>query len=181
MTDLSESQGEKRAAIQKSATILGVIIGAVAGLIMLWILGGQGGAVRYGGALVVSVVVGVLVFKGSFSSQSKSAQCSKCGAAFSRSRTDRSETVASSEAKEEREALEDGRKKVTTWVEDKVDVVDSYTCASCGDVETKEYQLTRKRDEEEKLFEAPKPKAAEGKKSADKGGSGKRGGSRGRG
>ena len=178
--DLSESQGEKRAAIQKSATILGVIIGAVVGLIALWALGSQGGAVRYGGALVVGVVVGVLVFKGSFSSQSKSAQCGKCGAAFSRSRTDRSETVASSEAKEEREALEDGSKKVTTWVEEKVDVVDSYTCASCGDVETKEYQTTRKRDEEEQVFEAPKPKAADGKKAGEKGGSGKRGGTRGR-
>lgn len=181
MTELSESQGEKRAAIQKSATIIGVIVGGIVGLITLWILGGQGSAVRYGGALVVGVVVGVLVFKGSFSSQSKSAQCGKCGAAFSRSRTDRAETVASSEEKEEREALEDGSKKVTSWVEEKIDVVDSYTCAKCGDVETKEYQVTRKRDEKETVFAAPEPKAAEGKKSADKGGSGKRGGTRGRG
>ena len=41
MTDFTEDQAERRAAIQKSATILAVIVGAVLGLIALWLLGGQ--------------------------------------------------------------------------------------------------------------------------------------------
>ena len=181
MTDFTDDQAERRAGIQKSATILAVIVGAVLGLIALWLLGGQGGAIRYGGAIAVALGAAFGVYRANFNAQSKSAQCGACGAAFSRSRTDRAETIVASEAKEERETMEDGSKKVTTWVEDKVDVVDSYSCAKCGDVETKEYQVTRKRDEEEQVFAAPEPKADSGKKAADKGGSGKRGGSRGRG
>ena len=96
---------------------------------------------------MIAGVVGFLVFRSSFNSGSKTAQCEKCSAAFSRSKTDTAETVLSSENKEEREEQEDRSTKVTTWVEDKVQVVDSYTCAKCGDVTTKTYETTRRRDE----------------------------------
>ena len=182
MTDLSQDQVEKRAAIQKSATIWGTIVGVVAGLIAFWILGGQGAAIRFGGAIVIAGIVGFLVFRASFKSGSKSAQCEKCGAAFSRSRSDHVETLASSEDKEERAEQEDKSTKVTTWVEDSFDVVDTYTCAKCGDTTTKTYKTTRRRDEETTTlpYEAPKkseraepaPDAAEGRKSSrGKGGS----------
>ena len=84
MSDLSQDQVEKRASIQKTATIWGVIVGAVAGLLMLWILSGQGGLVRFGGAGIVALVAGFFVHKASFNSGAKSAKCAKCGAAFSR-------------------------------------------------------------------------------------------------
>ena len=181
MSDLSQDQVEKRAAIQKSATIWGGIVGVLAGLIALWLLGGQGAAIRYGGAVAVAVIAGYLVFSASFKSGSKSAQCEKCGAAFSRSRSDHVETLASSENKEKREEQEDKSTKVTTWIEDSLDVVDTYTCAKCGDNTTKAYKTTRKRDEKTTSipYEAPKKSeraeaadAAEGRKaSRGKGGS----------
>jgi len=160
MTELSQDQTEKRAAIQKSATIWGVIAGGICGLLALWILGGQAGAVRFGGAFVIALVVGYLVFRASFKSGAKSALCEKCGAAFSRSRSDHVETLAASEAKEEREERPDKSTKVTTWTEDCFDVVDTYTCAKCADTSTKTYQTTRRRDESSVIQPVEPPKAA---------------------
>ena len=152
MTGLSQEQLEKRASIKKSATIWGVIVGAIAGLLAMWLLGSQGSAVRFGGAAVIGLVAGFLVFRASFSSGAKSAKCGKCSATFSISRTDRAETLASSEAREEREEQPDKSTKVTTWTEERYDVVDTYTCASCGDATTKEYQTTRRRDENSEVI-----------------------------
>lgn len=165
MSGLSQEQVENRASIQKGATVWGVIAGVIAGLLALWILSGQGGAVRFGGAGVIGLVVGVLTGRASFKSGAKSALCDSCGAAFSRSRTDRAETLASSEAKEEREEQEDKSTKVTTWTEETFDVVDTYTCAKCGNATTKAYQSKRRRDEESVIepFEEPQKKAGGGK------------------
>lgn len=151
MSGLSQEQIEKRASIQKSALTFGIIAGVIVGLIALWVLSGQGGTVRYGGAIVIGAVVGFLVRNASFKSGAKSAACEKCGAAFSISRSDRSETPAGSEPKEEREPQDDGTIKVTTWTEDSFDVVDTYTCASCGDASTKAYTTTKRRDEAERI------------------------------
>ena len=175
MSDLSQDQEEKRASIQKGAITFGAIVGVIVALIAVWALGGQGGAIRYGGALVLGGVAGFFVFRGSFNSGSKSAQCEKCSAAFSRSKTDSAETVISSADKEEREAQEDKSTKVTTWIEDTVEVVDTYTCAQCGDVTTNSYQTTRKRDEAEVIepVAVAKTSAAGTKGDADKSASGK--------
>lgn len=147
MTDLSQDQVEKRASIQKTATIWGGIVGVIAGLLALWLLGGQGAAIRFGGAAVIALAAGGLVFRTSFNSAAKSAKCTKCGAAFSRSRTDRVENLAGSEDKQEREEQPDKSVKVTSWTEERYDVTDTYTCAKCGDVTTNAYQTTRRRDE----------------------------------
>ena len=161
MPELSQEQEAKRASIQKSSMIWGVVVGVVLGLIALWILGGQGGAIRWGGAALVALVSGGLVQRASFKSGAKSALCGKCGAAFSRSRTDRTETLAKSEDKEEREEQEDKTTKLTTWVEETYDVADTYTCAKCGDAEVKTYQTTRRRDEKTEVLPAPAAKAGQ--------------------
>jgi hypothetical protein len=113
MTTLTEDQQSNKDSIRKGATVWGVIAGAVVGLLALWLLGGQGAAVRYGGAVVAAVAVGALAFRASFNSGAKAARCAACGAAFSRSRTDRQETVTGSTPKEEREEQDDGATKVT--------------------------------------------------------------------
>lgn len=157
MSDLSQDQVEKRAAISKSAKTWGVIVGGIVGLLALWLLSGQSSTIRFGGAVVIGLIAGILVFRANFKSGAKSALCEKCGAAFSRSRTDRAETLASSEAKEDREEQPDKSTRVTTWTEEVYDVVDTYTCSKCGDATTKAYQSTRRRDEEEKVepYEPP--------------------------
>ncbi len=63
--------------------------GVAAGLLALWLLGGQGAGLRYGGALVVALAAGFLVHRASLGSQAKTARCPACGATFSPSRTDR--------------------------------------------------------------------------------------------
>ncbi len=187
MANLSQDQEAKRAAIQKSATITGGVVGVIAGLLALWVLGGQGGAVRFGGAVIVALGTGVLTYRASFNSGAKSAKCEKCGAAFSRTRSNRQETVTASAEKQEREEQPDKSTKVTTWTEDKLDIVDSYTCAKCGDVTTNAYQTTRRRDETSVVepYEAPKnaaarsPKGAAGTAKGGKAGAAPKSGSRG--
>ena len=168
MTDLSQDQVEKRASIEKTAMIWGVVVGVIAGLLALWVLSGQGGAVRWGGAVVIGGVAGFFVRRASFNSGAKSAKCGQCGAAFSRSRTDRQEALAGSEAKEEREDQADGSVKVTTWTEETYDVTDTYTCAKCGDAEVKTYQTTRRKDETSVVepAAAPDPVETSGKSAA---------------
>lgn len=158
MSSLSQDQVEKRAALRRRAVIWGVIIGVVAGLITVWILAGQDGGLRFGGAVFAALAIGFAVFRVSFSSGAKSAKCEACGAAFSRSRTGREEALNSSEAKEKREEQPDKSTKVTTWTEDTFDVVDTFACAKCGDTSTATYQSKRRRDEESAIHPFVPPK-----------------------
>lgn len=174
MTNLSQDQVEKRASIEKSATIRGGFVGLLVGLLALWILSGQGAAVQWGGAMVLAGVAGFYMRRSSFKSQSKEAQCEKCGAAFSISRTNRQEVLVESEAKERREAQENGATEVTTWTEETYEVTDTYTCANCGDETTKTYRTTRCKDETKEMEPAPKPgksaaAASDGEKSGSSG------------
>jgi uncharacterized membrane protein YgcG len=148
MSQLSQEQELKRAAIQKTATIWGGIVAVLVGLLLIWVLGSQGPALRFGGAVVAALVAGGLVFKASFKSGAKSSECATCGAPFSLTRSDRSEVLASSEPREEREEQEDKSTKVTTWTEEVYDVTETYTCSKCDDITTKQFQTTRRKDEE---------------------------------
>lgn len=159
MSRLSTEQQELQASIKKSATIWGVIVGLITAGLVYWILGSQGSGIRMGAAALGGIVVAYAMYQKSFKSGSKSAQCEKCSAAFSITRTDSAETLASSEKLDKREEQDDGTIKVTTWTEEKYDVVDTYTCASCSDATTKEYQTTRRKDEEEVIEPAPKKPA----------------------
>lgn len=154
MSQLSTEQEDLQASIKKSATIWGVILGLVVGGLVYWILSSQGGAIRAGGAIVGGLVVAYAAYAKSFKSGSKSARCTKCDAAFSITKSGTNETLASSNPMEKREEQDDGTTNVTTWTEEKYDVVDSYTCASCDDVTTKEYQVTRKKDEATEVIAA---------------------------
>lgn len=169
MPELSQEQADLRAKIQNTATIWGAVVGVIAGGLALWLLSGQGSAVQYGGALVVAAAAGFLVNRASFNSGAKSAKCQACGAAFSRSRTDRKEVLSGSASKEDREDQPDGSVKVTKWIEERYDVTDTYTCSNCGDETTNEYQITRRRDEETIVEPAPVPKKAASKGAFDAG------------
>ena len=155
MTQLSTEQQALKASIQKSAIIWGVILGLLAAGIAYWALGGQGQALRMGGAAAIGAGVLGLITSWRMKANSAAAKCEKCGAAFSITRTDRAELVAVSEPKETREAQPDYSTKVTTWMEDTVAVTDTYTCAKCGDATVKKYNKTVKRDEKETIEPAP--------------------------
>ena len=122
--------------------------------------------IRGGAAVIGGVVVAFAMYRKSMASGSKSAQCSKCNAAFSINRTDRVETVISTTDKEEREAQEDGSTEVKTWVEEAYSVLETFTCSKCGDVTTKEYQSTRRKDEKTEVEPAPVASATKGGKQA---------------
>ncbi len=155
MTNLSQDQEEMRQSIQKIAMIWSITFGLIVAGIAFWALGGQSGLVRFAAGAVAGIIVLVAVFKWWFAANSKSAQCKKCSTAFSIGKTDHVETLNSSTAKETRDAQQDYSTKVTTWTEEEYGVIDTYTCASCGDVETKEYTNTRKKDEATEIEPAP--------------------------
>lgn len=164
MTQLSEEQQELQASIKKSSTIWAVIIGLITAGMVYWIMSSQATMIRGGAAVIGGAIVAFAMYRKSFKSGSKSARCTSCDAAFSISRTDKSETLVVSENKEEREAQEDGSTKVTTWVEEKYDVTDTYTCSACSDATTKEYQTTRRVDEKTEVEPAPVASATKGGK-----------------
>lgn len=162
MTNLSQEQEEMRQSIQKSAMIWSIIFALVVAGVAYWALGGQSVMVRMGVTAAAGIIILVGIFKWRFSANSKSAQCAKCATAFSISKTNHVETLKSSTAKESRDAQEDHSTKVTTWTEEIYGVVDTYTCASCDDTQTKEYTTTRKKDEKSVVEPAPvkeKPEA----------------------
>lgn len=152
MSGLSAEQEAMQASIRKTATIWGCIGGAAVALIALWALGSQGSAVRYGGAAILGAGAGFGLFKWSFGNGSKAAQCGKCSAAFSITRTDRSEKLLGSAPKESRQEADDRSTKVTTWVEESYEVTDTYTCAKCGDVTHKTHTSNRKKDEKTEVL-----------------------------
>lgn len=157
MTDLSADQHELKASINKSATIWGAVLGVIVAIIAWFVLGSLETPIRAIGALVIGAAAGFGIYRWQFGSQSKSAQCGKCHAAFSITRTDRTETEAGREDKVERKPQDDGSTEVTRFTEVKSDVVDTYTCSSCSDATTKEYQVTRRENVQTKVDPAPAP------------------------
>lgn len=160
MAELSAEQEELRRSIQKSAIIWALVIGGIAGAVAYWLLGSQGQTVRTVAALVVGGGAGFLMFRQVFGSKAKEAKCEKCGAAFSTTRTNKQETLVSSEEKETRERQDDGATKFSRWTEEKFDVVETYECSSCGYISTRQSQITRRKDEES-VIEQPHGKVAQ--------------------
>lgn len=157
MADLSDDQVELKASIKKSATIWGAVLGIIVAVIAYFALGSMGTAIQAIGALVLGGAAGFGVYRWQFGSQSKSAQCGKCNAAFSITRTDHQETEVSREDKVERKPQDDGSTEVSRFTEVSFDVVDSYTCSSCNDVTTKRYQTKRRENVQTKIDPAPVP------------------------
>ncbi|MCB1517060.1 MAG: hypothetical protein KDJ19_05530 [Hyphomicrobiaceae bacterium] len=151
MVELDQDQQAMKASIRNGALVLGGVGFVIVGLLAYWLLGSQGDLIRAGGGAVIGALAGFGLFRWNFTSRSKGAACAKCGSVYSISRTDRNEVFKSSENKMEREAQADGSTKVTSWVEEVYDVTETYTCSSCGDVTTKNFTTTRRKDEEERI------------------------------
>jgi len=164
MSGLSQEQQDLKDSIKKSSTIWAVVVGLVTVGIIYWILNSQTSGVRMAAAALSGVAVAISMYRKSFASGSKSARCGKCDAAFSITRTDRVETVISTEDKEEREPQEDGSTSVKTWGEEKYSVLETYTCSKCQDVTTKTYDATRRKDEKTEVEAAPVVSATKSKK-----------------
>ncbi len=158
MSELSKEQEELKSSITKSALIWGGVFALIAGAIAFWSTANMDTGDRTQITGMVAGGVGFLIFWLVSRAKAKSSKCPKCSAAFSISRTNREETLISSEEKSEHEKLEGGGSRLTTWREEKYDVVETYTCSSCGDVTTKISQTTRRKDEVVKEKAAPKGK-----------------------
>ncbi|MBL1436418.1 MAG: hypothetical protein COB08_009495 [Rhodobacteraceae bacterium] len=155
MSQLSPEQETLKAGIEKSAGIWGGILGLIAGGIAYWALGGQSSAIRIGAAVAIAVLVLIGIRTWRIKANASAATCAKCSATFSITRTDHTEEVLTEEPKETREAQPDYSTKVTTWTEELVETTNTYTCAKCGDTETKVSQRTVKKDEKEEVEPAP--------------------------
>ncbi len=163
---LSEEQQAIEKKISKSAKTWGIVCGAIVAAIILILLSGANTFVWIGCAIMGGNGVGYGIYKWRYKSKSEAAVCEKCNASFSISRTDRSETLTGSSEEETREEQEDGTTKVTSWTEEKYDVVETYTCSKCTDETTKEYISTKRKDEKEVIEPAPKSSAGGQSKSA---------------
>ena len=147
MGNLSSEQLELKQSITKSAVIWGAILGCIAGAITFWLTADMTPENRTQITGMVAGGVGFLLFLLISRSRAKSSKCEKCSASFSISRSNREENLVSSEEKSEHEKLDKGGSKLTTWIEEKIDVVETYTCSSCNNITTKNFQITRKKDE----------------------------------
>ncbi|MCF6326378.1 MAG: hypothetical protein L3J21_03685 [Devosiaceae bacterium] len=158
MSELSENQEELRKSIQKSSMIWALVSAVIVGAIAYWLLGGQEQIIRMVATLAIGGATGFLMFRQNFNSRAKSSKCTKCSAVFSISRTNREETLVSCEEKSEKEKLDEGGTRLTVWSEEKFDVVETYTCSSCQEISTKEFQITRTKDKVVTEKGAPKSK-----------------------
>lgn len=147
MAEGTDDQAARRAALRKSARRTGLVVGGLAGLLLLWILSGQGAPLRFGGALVAAAALGGLTARARFRAAAAEAKCPACGGAFCRARTARSEALTGARLKDLRETQEDGSVQITTWTEDTFDVTETFVCAQCGATDSAVHQITRRRDE----------------------------------
>lgn len=162
---LTDEQIALEKKIKKSARTWGIVLGVIAGLITLSLVSGMNTFIWAGAGAVVGLAVGLGIFKWRYSAKSGAAKCEKCGAAFSISQTDKTETLTGSIKDESREDLEGGATKVTTWTEEKYTVVETYTCSKCANETEKEYQSTRRKDEKEEIEPAAAPAKSEASQS----------------
>lgn len=165
---LSNEQQALEKKIGKSAKTWGIVFGVITALIILAVMSGTNVFIWIGSALIAGNGVGYGIYKWRYGANSDAATCEKCKATFSISKTDKSETLTGSSEEESREEQEDGTTKVTTWTEEKYDVVETYTCSKCTDETTKEFKTTKRKDEKEVIEPAPKSGAGGQSKSASK-------------
>ncbi len=144
---LTAEQEAKRQQLLKSSIIGGGIVGLIVAGIAFWIMRDQGMAIRALGSVAAGGLAAAGLGWKNFNSSAREARCEKCGAAFSVSRTDRSETLTDTQEKEERKEKDDGSIEITRWTEEEYDVIETYTCSSCGNVTTKEFTTTKRRNE----------------------------------
>ena len=151
MPDLSPEQAALKASIQKSALIWALILGALVGgfIYMLNDEFAQPMRALIGGDTFIAIAS--LIFFWRSRANSAAATCPNCNAGFSISRTGRVEKTLSSAQKETRDAQPDYSTKVVTWVEETIEITDTYTCAKCGDTTTKINQRTNAKDRKEKI------------------------------
>jgi len=151
MTELDKEQQAKRNSIRKTSLILAAIIGLIVAGIAYWLLSSQSGTLRSFGAIGAGIVVAAALYYKNYRSAAKAATCPECHKPFTVSRTDRSETLTESVEREEIEKQDDGAVKTTTWTDEEYDVIETYTCANCNDVTTKEFSTTRRKNEKSTL------------------------------
>jgi len=164
MARLAAELETKKNRPKKNALVRSTILGLIAAGIAYLALDGQGPAMRLGSAAATGAVVfGLfgLFFSWRKRAGSAAGSCGKCAANASIKRTGHTEIVALTEPKETRDPQPDHTIKLVKWEEDTIAVTDTYTCAKCGNVTTKHFTKTVRRDETQTIEPAPKKPAPE--------------------
>ena len=155
MDALSPEQQALKSKITTGAIIWGVVAGLIVALLAFWLLGNAGDLVRWIGSIVLGGGAGYGAYRWSYNSGVAKAVCQKCGTAFGIREVERSEHLIGSEQRQKIEALKPrtkmdrGTKKVTTWLEEKVEVTAIDECFKCHDRTERKWTTTREKDRTE--------------------------------
>jgi hypothetical protein len=155
MSALTPEQQQLRTKIFTGAIILGVIVSLVVALLVFWLSGNAGEIMRWLLTLVLGAAAGFFAYRWSYNSGVAKAVCQKCGTAFGIREVERHEQVIGTEQRQKIERaraaskLDRGTNKVTTWTEEKVEVVAVDECFNCHDRTERKWTRTREADKRE--------------------------------
>lgn len=155
MDALTPEQQSLKSRITTGAIIWGVVAALVVALLTFWLAANTPEFVRWGLTLVLAAGIGFFVYRWRYNSGVAKAVCRKCGTAFGIREVERHEQVTGSEQRQKIEPargaskMDRGTNKVTTWTEEKVEVIAIDECFKCHDRNERKWTITREADKRE--------------------------------
>jgi hypothetical protein len=155
MVELTEAQRKVKNKITWQAVVIGVIVGAIAAVLIYLIGGNWNTAVRWIATLLVGAGLGYVVYRWTYQSGVTKSVCPKCGTAFGIREVERKEELLSTETKFTSEQVKGDKvsgpqTKSTTWTEDKFKVTAIDECSNCNNRTERSWTETRERDKVER-------------------------------
>ncbi len=152
MNALTVEQQALKTKIRTSAVIWSIIAALVVALIVFLVAGNAADWLRWGLTIVLGAGAGFLVYRNRYNSGVAKAVCKKCGTAFGIREVERREEVLGTEQRRKIEPIRASEKtgrplnKVTTWTEQKVEIIAVEECFNCHDRTERKWTVTRDAD-----------------------------------
>lgn len=152
--DLTPEQQGLKTKITTNAVITGVIVGLVVALLAFWLSGNLGDVWRWILVVVLGLGAAFLTYRLRYNSGVARSVCPKCGTAFGIREIERHEDVLGLEQKRKIEPIKGdktgrGLNKVTTWTEEKVEIIAVDECFNCHHRTERKWQISRDKDKHE--------------------------------
>ncbi len=155
MDSLTPEQQGLKTKIRTGAIIWGIVSGLVVALLAFWLLSNAPDIIRWLLTIVLGGGTGFFIYRWTYNSGVTKAICKQCGTAFGINEVERHEQVIGSEQRQKIERVKGGNKmdrgtnKVTTWIEEKVEVIAVDECFKCHNRTERKWTTTREVDKRE--------------------------------
>lgn len=162
MYELTVEQQKQKDKVRTGGKVSGGLLAMVVAFMSHFaMLGLEPPVLHWGLVVVLSAGLGYFAYRTTVARGIAKATCKKCGTAFSIRESERNEKLLSAEDRKQVEQLkpasegEPGIDRVTTWVEERVEITAVDECMHCHDRNTRTWTMTHDKNKVEQEVATP--------------------------